>query len=130
VTASAFTRRLRPRQFSNTNRPNGVIALENNVDPHPEPIHRHPNGSIDFDRYRTDAVALRQQALQDTSKLRAAFKLVVIVTLTLGAVAVAPSKNDASACQICVSKRATTGKAVATPARSARSTPLEHPLAY
>lgn len=74
---------------------------------HPDLIQRHADGSINFDRYRSDATALRRQSMLDTSKLSAAFKLVVIVVLTLSAVAVAPSKHDANAtCHTCSDVRA------------------------
>jgi hypothetical protein len=61
--------------------------------PH-DPFLRNSDGLIDFDRYRSEAYALRRQALQDTSKLRAVFKLIVVIALLLGAVAVAPPKQE------------------------------------
>ena len=67
-----------------------------------EPIRRHPDGSIDFDRYRADIHALRQHAIQDASKLGAALKLAAAIAVLLVAVAVAPSPQagDAS-CRVC-----------------------------
>lgn len=67
-----------------------------------EPIRRYPDGSIDFDRYRTDIHALRQHAIQDASKLGAAMKLVAAIAVMLVAIAVSPSPQagDAS-CSVC-----------------------------
>ena len=67
-----------------------------------DPIRRRPDGSIGFDRYRSDIHALRHQAMQDASKLGAAMKLAAAIAVMLVAIAVAPSSrsNDAS-CQIC-----------------------------
>lgn len=67
-----------------------------------EPIRRHPDGSIDFDRYRTDIHALRHQAMQDASKLGAAMKLAAAIAVMLVAIAVSPSPQagDAS-CRVC-----------------------------
>ncbi len=33
-------------------------------------IRRHPDGSLDFDFYRTRAIALRRQAMQDSAMLK------------------------------------------------------------
>ena len=67
-----------------------------------EPIRRHPDGSIDFDRYRADIHALRHHAMQDASKLGAALKLAAAIAAMLVAIAVAPSPQagDAS-CHVC-----------------------------
>ena len=67
-----------------------------------EPIRRHPDGSIDFDRYRADVHALRHQAMQDASKLGAAMKLAAAIAILLVAIAVSPSPQagDAS-CRVC-----------------------------
>jgi hypothetical protein len=43
---------------------------------------RNRDGSIDFDFYRTQAVALRAQAMRDGFKLRIAFRF-SLITLTL-----------------------------------------------
>lgn len=71
---------------------------------HHDPFfHRNADGLIDFDRYRTEAKALRRQARQDDFKLGAISKLVVIVVVMLGAIAVAPSRQDANAtCRDCL----------------------------
>ena len=60
-----------------------------------EPIRRHPDGSIDFDRYRADIHAMRHQAMQDASKLGAAIKLAAAI-----AVSPSPQAGDAS-CRVC-----------------------------
>ena len=62
------------------------------VQPH-DPFLRNHDGMIDFDRYRSDATAMRRLALHDTSRVRSAFKLVVVIALLLGMVAVAPSER-------------------------------------
>jgi hypothetical protein len=88
---------------------------------------------IDFDRYRSEAYALRRQALLDSSKLRAGFKFVVIVVLLLGAVALAPSRQDANAtCQACVGTDLTPDKASEAMAarRSTRTAMPEYPPLY
>jgi hypothetical protein len=59
-----------------------------------DPFLRNSDGMIDFERYRSDATAMRRQALHDTSRLTSAFKLVVVIALLLGMVALAPSKPD------------------------------------
>jgi hypothetical protein len=67
-----------------------------------EPIRRHPDGSIDFDRYRADIRALRHQATQDASKLGAAMKLAAAIAVMLVAIAVAPSRQaDDASCHVC-----------------------------
>ena len=67
-----------------------------------EPIRRHPDGSIDFDRYRADIHALRHHAMQDASKLGAALKLAAAIAVMVVAIAVAPSRQaDDAACHIC-----------------------------
>jgi hypothetical protein len=85
---------------------------------------------IDFDRYRSEAYRLRRQAMQDTSKLSATFKLVVIVVLLLGAVAVAPSKQDANACQNCTSVTTEKSSSVQRPSRAARTVIPQSPPIY
>ena len=62
--------------------------------PH-DPFLRNHDGMIDFDRYRSDATGIRRQAMRDTSALRSVIKLVVVVVLLLGMVAVAPPKRVA-----------------------------------
>jgi hypothetical protein len=66
-----------------------------------DPAHRHFDGSIDFERYRTEANALRRSAMQDGPKLGAALKIVVIAGVMLAAVAMAPARQDAEACHVC-----------------------------
>jgi hypothetical protein len=85
---------------------------------------------IDFDRYRSEAYRLRRQAMQDTSKLSATFKLVVIVVLLLGAVAVAPSKQDANACQDCTGVTTDKSSAAQRPSRAARTKIPQSPPIY
>ncbi len=71
--------------------------------------HRHPDGSIDFDRYRAESNALRRQAQQDGSKLSAALKVVAAIAVTLAAIAVAPAaKHTGHACQGCAADDAAT----------------------
>jgi hypothetical protein len=85
---------------------------------------------IDFDRYRSDAYRLRRQALQDASKLSAAFKFVVIVVLLLGAVAVAPSKQDANACHNCTSVTTDKSSSAQRPSRAPRTVIPQSPAIY
>jgi hypothetical protein len=67
----------------------------------PDPVHRHFDGSIDFDRYRAEINALRRTAMQDGPRLGAALKIVAVVGVMLAAVAMAPAVQDAEACHIC-----------------------------
>ncbi len=67
----------------------------------PDPVHRHVDGSIDLDRYRAQANALRRTAMQDASRLGGALKIVAIVGVMLAAAAMAPSRQDAAACHVC-----------------------------
>ena len=67
----------------------------------PDPVHRHFDGSIDFDRYRAEANALRRAALQDATRIGAGLKIVAVVGVMLLAVAMAPSRQDAEACHVC-----------------------------
>ena len=67
----------------------------------PDPFHRHFDGSIDFDRYRAEANALRRAAMQDVPQLCAGLKIVIVVGVMLAAAAMAPSRQDAEACHIC-----------------------------
>jgi len=67
-----------------------------------DPIRRHPDGSIDFDRYRADIHAVRHQAMEDASKLGAALKFAAAIAVMLLAIAVAPSsQSDDRACGNC-----------------------------
>ena len=45
-------------------------------------IRRHRDGTIDFDFYRAQAVALRSQAMREAFKFKATFKF-VLITLAL-----------------------------------------------
>jgi hypothetical protein len=63
----------------------------------PDPFLRNTDGMIDFDRYRSEASALRRHAMQATSALTSAVKLVVAVVLLLALIAVAPSTKDDTA---------------------------------
>jgi hypothetical protein len=83
-----------------------------------EPIRRHPDGSIDFDRYRADIHALRHQAMQDASKLGAALKLAAAVVMMLVAIAIAPSPQagDAS-CRVCTDSGRTAASSSSLSAR-------------
>jgi hypothetical protein len=67
----------------------------------PDPVHRHFDGSNDFDRYRTEAYALRHAAMQDATRLRAGLKIAAVVGVMLIAVAMAPARQDAEACHVC-----------------------------
>jgi hypothetical protein len=67
----------------------------------PDPVHRHFDGSIDFDRYRAEINAMRRSALQDGPRLGAALKIVVVVGVMLAAAAMAPARHDPEACHIC-----------------------------
>ena len=58
-------------------------------------IRRHPDSSIDFDFYRTRAIALRRQALRDASTLRSACAGVLTIVGALAVVflvAAAPAR--------------------------------------
>lgn len=67
----------------------------------PDPFHRHFDGSIDLDRYRAEANALRRAAMRDGRKLGAALKIAAVVGVMLAAAAMAPSRQDAEACHVC-----------------------------
>ncbi|MBX9842999.1 MAG: hypothetical protein K2Z80_14450 [Xanthobacteraceae bacterium] len=67
----------------------------------PDPVHRHFDGSVDFDRYRAEINALRRSAMQDGPKLGAALKVMTVVGVMLAAAAMAPSRQDAEACHVC-----------------------------
>jgi hypothetical protein len=54
-------------------------------------IHRHPDGSIDFDFYRIQATALRGQAMRDAATLRLASAGAVVMAGALGFALVIPS---------------------------------------
>lgn len=60
-------------------------------------VRRHPDGSIDFDFYRANAIALRRQTLRDfvTLKIAGASVLATIATLAL-VVFIAASPSPAS----------------------------------
>ena len=79
----------------------------------PDPVHRHFDGSIDFDRYRAESHALRQAAMQDATRLGAGLKIAVVVGVMLIAAAMAPSRQDAEACHVC--KPASYGQSHGTP---------------
>jgi hypothetical protein len=49
---------------------------------HSHETRRHHDGSIDFDFYRTQAIALRAHAMRDGLKLKAAFRF-ALITLTM-----------------------------------------------
>jgi cytochrome c oxidase subunit IV len=53
-------------------------------------IRRHANGAIDLDFYRTEAIALRQQAMRDAFKLKATFAFALLtISMIVGATIVA-----------------------------------------
>jgi len=79
----------------------------------PDPVHRHFDGSIDFDRYRAEATALRLAAMQDATRIGAGLKIAAVVGVMLLAAAMAPSRQDAEACHIC--KPASYGQSHGTP---------------
>jgi hypothetical protein len=67
-------------------------------------VHRHSDGSIDFDHYRARATALRGAALRDAAALRSTFKFVMILMVTIaGVVLVAnsPAPVVEAACLHC-----------------------------
>ena len=83
-----------------------------------EPIRRHPDGSIDFDRYRADIRALRHQAMQDASKLGAALKLAAAIAVMLVAIAVAPSPQTGNvSCRVCTDSGGSTASLNSLPGR-------------
>lgn len=51
-----------------------------------KPPHRQPDGSIDFDAYRSEFTALRRQAMRDGATLKAAFKFTLLTIGVLGLV--------------------------------------------
>lgn len=67
----------------------------------PDPLHRHFDGSIDLDRYRTEINALRRSAMQDGPRLGAALKIVTVAGVMLAAAAMAPARQDVEACHVC-----------------------------
>lgn len=57
-------------------------------------IHRHSDGSIDFDFYRSQAIAMRAYATKDAFKLKATFNFTLVMLgliATATIVAAAPS---------------------------------------
>ena len=53
-------------------------------------VHRHSDGSIDFDFYRTSATALRRQAMHDNRTLRVASAGAVVMAGAIGFALVVP----------------------------------------
>lgn len=97
---------------------------------YPDHIHRHPDGSIDFDRYRSEAMVLRNHAMAETSKLSAFFKVLVIAAVTVAAIAVAPARNGASAtCHDCPAATAA-DEPVKPSGQSQSSIVPQHPPVY
>ena len=96
-----------------------------------EPIRRHPDGSIDFDRYRGDIHALRHQAMQEASKLGAAMKLAAAIAVMLIAIAVAPSpKAGDASCRGCTGPSHTAAKLRLTSSLSQRHDATVMPQLY
>ena len=54
-------------------------------------IHRHRDGSIDFDSYRAQAAMLRGQAMRDAFKLKATFNFTLIALAVIIGVTIAAS---------------------------------------
>jgi hypothetical protein len=55
-------------------------------------VHRHPDGSIDFDFYRRGATALRRQAIQEAFRFGPGLKVAIAATAALAlAIAVVAS---------------------------------------
>ena len=71
-------------------------------------VRRHSNGSIDLDFYRSQATALRRQAMRDAATLRKAFAGLLVTMSVLGIMA-----------GIAASPRQGTGTATANIATSA-----------
>ena len=67
----------------------------------PDPVHRHFDGSIDFERYRAEINAMRRAAMQDGPRLARALKIVVVAGVMVAAAAMAPARQDPEACHIC-----------------------------
>jgi hypothetical protein len=90
---------------------------------HPlDPIRRHPDGSIEFDRYRADIHMLRHHAMQDASKLGAGLKVIAAVVVMVIAIAVSPSPQAGDAtCRICAGSGHVTASAY-----QLRSLPARH----
>jgi hypothetical protein len=67
-------------------------------------VHRHSDGSIDFDHYRSRATALRGAALRDATALRSTFKFIMVLAMVVtGVVLVAnsPAPVVEAACRHC-----------------------------
>ena len=65
-------------------------------------VHRHSDGSIDFDHYRARATALRGAALRDAAALTFRFIMILAVTITgVVLVANAPAPVVEAACLHC-----------------------------
>jgi hypothetical protein len=67
-------------------------------------VHRHSDGSIDFDHYRARATALRGAALRDAAALRSTFKFVMILMVAIAGVALvanSPAPVVEAACLHC-----------------------------
>jgi hypothetical protein len=56
-------------------------------------IRRHPDGSIDFDFYRTRATTMRAQAMQDGLKLKVAFRFTLVTLAMIVGVTIAASAH-------------------------------------
>ena len=99
---------------------------------YPDHIHRHPDGSIDFDRYRSEAMVLRNHAMAETSKLSAFFKVLVIAAVTVAAIAVAPANNGAGAtCRDCPAETTADETANVKPTGQSQSSIVpQHPPVY
>jgi hypothetical protein len=61
-------------------------------------VRRHGDGSIDFDFYRTQATALRRQALRDSAVLRTA--CVGVMVGAIGFAVVLPAANAVARKQV------------------------------
>jgi len=58
---------------------------------HTHEIRQHRDGSIDFDFYRTQAIAMRAHAMRDAFVLKATSKFVLVMAVALGLVTVLAS---------------------------------------
>jgi hypothetical protein len=58
------------------------------------PYYRHADGIFQIDRYRAEASAMRRQGIHDSTRLTSFAKLLAVVGILLGMVAVAPVKQS------------------------------------
>lgn len=64
------------------------------------PVHRHSDGSIDFDHYRNRATALRRQGLRDAATLKSAATGAMVMVAAIGFAIAVPSIGETARDQV------------------------------